>query len=102
MNKPAWSNAIILFFIVVQALDGGLTYIAFYHFGLGIEIEANPLIVTLIRITGIGSALVLVKIVAVGFGCVLHIRNRHGVILGLSLIYLAASLIPWTFLLAVL
>ena len=81
-------------FMIVQALDGILTYLGFHIWGT--SVEANPLISSAVSFAGVGLGLAGAKLVAVGLGVILHLRRVHIVIALLTAFYLAAAIIPWT------
>jgi hypothetical protein len=81
-------------FMIVQALDGILTYLGFHIWGT--SVEANPLISSAVSFAGVGLGLATAKLVAVGLGVILHLRRVHVVIALLTAFYLAAAIIPWT------
>jgi Domain of unknown function (DUF5658) len=83
----------VVTFVIVQALDGVLTYLGFHTWGPAVE--ANPLISSAVSFAGIGAGLALAKLVAVGLGMVLHLRRVHGVVALLTAFYLAVAIVPW-------
>lgn len=80
-------------FLVAQALDGALTYVGVTM--LGLHMEANPLLAWLMQTVGCGAALASTKLVASGFGIVLHLSAVHRVVAGLAVFYLAVAVLPW-------
>jgi hypothetical protein len=87
----------VVTFMIVQALDGVLTYLGVRFFGPGVE--ANPLISGAVSYAGAGVGLMTAKLVAVALGIVLHLRRVHGVVALLTAFYLAVAIVPWTMLL---
>ena len=87
----------VVTFMVVQALDGILTYLGVHIWGP--SVEANPLISTAVSVAGAGVGLAAAKLFAVGLGIVLHLRRVHGVVALLTAFYLAVAIVPWTMLL---
>jgi hypothetical protein len=81
-------------FVAVQALDGALTYIGVAAHGT--ELEANPLVRWYMSAIGPGAAMVTVKAFAVGCAVPLHVYALHGTLVGLTLLYLAGAIVPWT------
>jgi hypothetical protein len=81
-------------FIVVQCLDGALTYLGVHIWGL--SIEANPLVSSAVAMAGVGTGLAATKAFAVGLGMMLHLRRVHMVVAGLALFYIAVAILPWT------
>ena len=92
-----FGNLAVIGFLVVQYLDGVFTYLGFSIWGL--NIEANPLIRSAVAVVGPGTGLALAKLVAIGFGMVLHLRRVHHVVAILTAIYVVLSIVPWTTLL---
>ena len=86
----------VVIFLVVQALDGALTYVGVHNWGPAIE--ANPIVSSAVSLAGVGAGLAGAKLVAVGFGIILHLRGVHNVIAILTGFYIAAAILPWTLL----
>ena len=80
-------------FIVLQMVDGVLTYAAVDRFGA--SAEGNPIIATWIVITGALPALVGAKLLACACGGVLYAAGVHRVLAGLTALYLFAAVMPW-------
>ena len=87
-------DLIVLGFVLVQFLDGALTY--FGMIAWGPSIEANPLVRSAVAIAGPGTGLAATKLLAIGFGIVLHLNRVHHLVAALTAIYLAAAILPWT------
>jgi hypothetical protein len=81
-------------FILVQCLDGALTYLGVHTWG--ISIEANPLVGSAVSVAGVGTGLAVTKAFAVGLGMMLHLRRVHLVVAALALFYIAVAILPWT------
>ncbi|MCO6430223.1 MAG: hypothetical protein J5J00_05130 [Deltaproteobacteria bacterium] len=102
IHTPARTRDIIwigILLVALQVLDGLLTGIGVMRFGT--EIEANPLIRSLMEQWGHINALVAVKlcaIVIVGILCRLAIKVGWVTfaLQGVILLYLAAAIVPWT------
>lgn len=92
-----FGNLSVIAFLLVQYLDGFYTYAGFTIWGLGIE--ANPLIRGAVGVVGPGTGLAIAKLVAIGFGMMLHLRGVHVAVAALTGIYLVLSTLPWTALL---
>lgn len=86
----------VIIFLVVQALDGALTYLGVHIWGPAIEV--NPIVSSAVSLAGVGMGLAGAKLVAVAFGIVLHLRGVHNVIALLTAFYVAAAILPWTLL----
>jgi hypothetical protein len=85
---------VVLSFVVVQGLDGVFTYLGVRIWGP--TIEANPIVSSTVQWVGLGAGLATVKLVAVAFGIVLHLRRVHNLVALLTAIYVAAAILPWT------
>ena len=92
-----FGNLVVLGFLVVQALDGALTYIGIQIWGPGIE--GNPLLSSAMLHAGAGASLATAKALAMSFGIILHLYRVHTLIAILTVFYIAAAIIPWTTLL---
>jgi hypothetical protein len=90
----------VLGFIIVQFLDGALTYLGLHLFGP--SIEANPLVSSAVDFAGIGLGLVAIKLVAIGMGMLLHLQGVHRAVALLTAFYLAVAILPWILLFATL
>jgi hypothetical protein len=86
----------VVTFMVVQALDGVLTYMGFHIWGP--TVEANPLISSAVSFAGVGTGVAMAKLFAVGLGMILHLRRVHGVVALLTAFYLAVAIVPWAML----
>ena len=80
-------------FIVLQMVDGVLTYAAVDRFGA--SAEGNPIIATWIMVTGAIPALLGAKLMACACGGVLYAAGVHRVLAGLTALYLFAAIVPW-------
>lgn len=92
-----FGNIAVIVFMLVQYLDGFYTYAGFSIWGL--NIEANPLIRSAVGVVGPGTGLAVAKLVAIGFGMLLHLRGVHLAVAVLTGIYIVLSIVPWTALL---
>lgn len=84
----------MLGFVLVQCLDGAFTYLGVRTWGLGTE--GNPLVSSAVAAAGLGAGLAGTKLVAIGFGMLLHLNRVHNVVALLTAIYVAAAIVPWT------
>ena len=80
-------------FIVLQMVDGVLTYAAVDRFGA--SAEGNPIIATWIMVTGAIPALLGAKLMACACSGVLYAAGVHRVLAGLTALYLFAAIVPW-------
>jgi uncharacterized membrane protein len=87
------AEAIWIAFVVVQALDGALTFVGIQTFGT--DIEANPLLAWYVSALGPAPALVAAKLFAVACGMALYVTARHRTLAVLALTYLVAAVGPW-------
>jgi hypothetical protein len=92
--RSLFGDLAVVAFLVVQCLDGSLTYLGVRYWGVGIE--ANPLIVSAVHTIGLGAGLTVVKLVAASFGVLLHLRRVHALVALLTAIYLGVAILPWT------
>jgi Domain of unknown function (DUF5658) len=92
-----FGDCVVLAFLVVQALDGVLTYIGLRS--LGHAVEGNPLVGGLMAVFGLGAGLAGAKLMAGSLGIALHLCGTHRLIAVLTAIYFAAAIVPWTALL---
>jgi hypothetical protein len=91
-----FGDVAVVLFVMVQCLDGVLTYVGVHTWGL--SIEANPLVSSAVSLAGVGTGLAATKLFAVALGMMLHLRRVHLVVAGLTLFYVAVAILPWTFL----
>jgi hypothetical protein len=89
---------IVLAFLVVQALDGVLTYIGLTS--IGRVVEGNPLVASMMAVFGLGPGLAGAKLVAASLGIALHLFGTHRLIALLTAVYFAAAIVPWAALIA--
>jgi hypothetical protein len=93
-ERSRFGDVVVVGFVLVQFLDGVLTYLGVSTWGPGVE--ANPLVSLAIAAGGLGGGLAAAKLVAIGFGIALHLRRVHNVVALLTAIYVAAAILPWT------
>ena len=89
-----FGNLAVVVFVLVQCLDGVLTYMGVHTWGM--SIEANPLVSSAVSFAGVGTGLAATKIFAVALGMMLHLRRIHLVVAALALFYMAVAILPWT------
>jgi len=92
-SPSLFGDLAVISFLLVQVLDGILTYIGIAQWGPGIE--ANPLVSSAVAYAGPGAGLTATKLVAVGCGIILHLRRVHHVVAFLTAVYIAAAILPW-------
>jgi len=93
-SPSLFGDLAVLSFLVVQALDGMLTYIGIAWWGPGIE--ANPIVSSAVAYAGPGAGLAATKLVAAACGILLHVRRVHTLVAFLTALYIAAAILPWT------
>jgi hypothetical protein len=93
-RSARFGNVAVICFLVVQALDGSLTYLGVSTWGLGIE--GNPLVSSAMAYAGWGPGLAAAKLVAVGFGILLHLHRVHHLVAMLTAFYIVVAILPWT------
>jgi hypothetical protein len=95
-NRSAESRSgdwIVLAFLVTQALDGVLTYVGLAS--IGRVAEGNPLVASLMAVFGLGAGLAGAKLVAGSLGIALHLFGTHRLVALLTVVYVAAAIVPW-------
>ena len=93
-SQCLFGDIAVLGFLIVQCLDGAFTYLGVKIWGPGIE--ANPLVNSAVAVAGLGLGLAVAKLVAMGFGILLHLCRAHNLVALLTALYIAAAIIPWT------
>ena len=93
LQNERFGDIAVVTFMVVQALDGILTYLGVHIWGP--SVEANPLISSAVSFAGVGTGVAVAKLFAVGLGMILHLRRVHGVVALLTAFYLAVAIVPW-------
>jgi hypothetical protein len=92
-KESPYGNFVVLAFLVVQALDGALTYIGLAT--VGHVVEGNPLLAGLMAVFGLGIGLAGAKLFAASLGIALHLFGAHRLIAALTAFYLAGAIFPW-------
>src|SRR2546421_12555172 len=92
--KSRFGDFVVVGFLLMQCLDGVFTYLGVSIWGP--SIEANPIISAAMGVVGLATGLAGAKLVAVGFGIVLHLRRVHTLVAFLTLVYVAVAILPWT------
>lgn len=88
-----FGDLVVVGFLCAQVLDGVFTYLGVRLWGPGIE--ANPLVSSAVAAAGLGTGLIAVKLTAIGFGILLHLRRVHNLVALLTAIYFAIAILPW-------
>jgi hypothetical protein len=97
-GESRFGDWVVLAFLVVQALDGVLTYVGLMS--LHRTAEGNPLLASVMALVGLGPGLAGAKLVAGSLGIGLHLFGTHRLIALLTAIYFAAAIVPWAALIA--
>ena len=92
--QSGFGDVAVIAFMVVQAMDGVLTYLGVHFWGL--SIEANPIVSSALSFAGVGTGLAAAKLFAVGLGMLLHLRRVHLVVAFLATFYVVVAILPWT------
>jgi hypothetical protein len=92
-KESLFGDFIVLTFLVVQALDGALTYIGLAT--IGQVVEGNPLVAGLMTSFGFGIGLAGAKLFAASLGIALHLFGAHRLVAMLTAFYVAAAIVPW-------
>jgi hypothetical protein len=92
--RSRFGDLVVVGFLLVQCLDGVFTYLGVAIWGPAIE--ANPVLSSAMAAAGVTIALGAAKGMAIGFGCLLHLRGVHIVVALLTAIYFTAAILPWT------
>jgi uncharacterized membrane protein len=92
-ERSRFGDAVIVLFLLAQAADGVMTYVGVTT--LGVHLEANPLLATLMALLGQGAAVAAAKVLASGLGISLHLLGVHRVLAILTGVYFIAAVLPW-------
>jgi hypothetical protein len=82
-----------LAFVIVQALDGAMSYLGVSMHGQ--VIEGNPLVAWYLTVLGPAAGFAAAKLFAVTCGAVLYVTGRHTWVAVLTLVYLIFAVVPW-------
>jgi hypothetical protein len=92
-GESLFGNLMVVAFLIVQALDGAMTYIGLST--VGHVVEGNPLVASLMAALGVGLGLTSAKLVAASLGIALHLFGTHRLIALLTAVYFGAAVVPW-------
>ena len=92
-KSSRFGNFAIVLFVILQVLDGVLTY---RGLSLGLAGEGNPLVRILISIFGLGFGLAVAKGMAAICGVLLYVHKVYSLIAVLDVIYIVLGIVPWT------
>ena len=93
MQRSLFGDVALLLFLLMQMLDGVLTYVGVSIYG--VHMEGNPLIAWLMAHIGQGPGLAAAKVAAGFFGIALHLSAVHKAVAMLAVFYLAVAVVPW-------
>jgi hypothetical protein len=96
-ERTLFGDLMIIAFLATQAADGVFTYVGIST--MGVWVEGNPMVSTLMTVFGQAAALTIVKLLSSSLGVMLHVTGVHRVVALLTCLYLAAAIVPWTALL---
>ena len=99
ISPSVFGNTVIVLFLLAQAADGVMTYVGVTT--MGIHIEANPLLASLMAFVGEGAGVTMAKVLAGGLGISLHLLGVHRVMAVLTAVYVVGAVIPWACLLLI-
>jgi hypothetical protein len=91
--RSRFGDIAVVLFLLSQALDGAFTYVGVTLMGL--HMEANPVLAWLMSTVGHGPGLASAKLVAGGFGILLHLSAVHRVVAALAVFYMLVAVLPW-------
>ena len=92
-NDQLFGDLAVLGFLIVQVLDGALTYLGLHIWGAAIE--ANPVVSSAVSFAGVAGGLAAAKLTAMAFGVLLHLRGVHRTVAFLTAFYIAVAIVPW-------
>jgi len=92
-TRSRFGDAVIVLFLLAQAADGVMTYVGVTT--LDVNIEANPLLASLMVMFGQGTAVAGAKLVAAGLGISLHLVGVHRILAILTGLYMVGAVLPW-------
>lgn len=91
-------DVVFLAFVLVQVLDGVMSYVGVRTFGPWIE--ANPIVGWYAEALGPALGFLGAKVFAVGCGTVLSAMAQHGTLAVLTAMYVVFAVGPWIHVLA--
>lgn len=93
-RRSLFGDFVVVSFLCMQVLDGIFTYLGVSRWGPAVE--ANPIVSAAVSVAGLGIGLSAVKIAAIAFGMMLHLRRVHTLVAVLTAIYFLVAILPWT------
>jgi hypothetical protein len=95
-DNRLFGDLAVLGFLLVQILDGSLTYLGLHIWGP--SIEANPVVSSAVSYAGVAGGLAGAKLTAMMLGIVLHLKGVHRTVAFLTAFYVAVAIVPWAIL----
>lgn len=89
----AGTRLVVLLFVALQGFDGLFTYVAVNALGIGVE--GNRLLASVMASLGPLPALVVAKSVAAAAGLLLYARGWHATLASVTAFYALAAIGPW-------
>jgi hypothetical protein len=89
----AGTRLVLLLFVVLQGFDGVFTYVAVNALGIGVE--GNRLLASVMASLGPLPALVVAKSVAAAAGLLLYAHGWHATLATVTAFYALAAIGPW-------
>ena len=68
---------ILVSFIILQILDGIMTYYGIFHTKAGISYEANPLVLFYMQLMGVTITLLILKLSSIILGLVIYLFSTR-------------------------
>lgn len=96
--RPGIAQFVWLAFVVVQALDGAMSYVGVSLHGP--DIEGNPLVAWYLTAFGPAVGFTVAKLFAITCGAVLYMTARHSWVAILTVVYVVFAVVPWVTLLS--
>ena len=90
---PGQPGVVFAIFVTALLLDGALTYLGVYTMGIGIE--GNPLLATVMQAFGAAPALVGAKVLACFCGSILFLTARYRMLAATAGMYVGVAVGPW-------
>ena len=95
--RPSLAQLVWLAFVLVQALDGAMSYVGVSLHGP--DIEGNPLVAWYLGAFGPALGFTVAKLFAITCGAVLYLTHRHRWVAILTVVYVIFAVVPWVSLL---
>jgi hypothetical protein len=86
-------HLVLAMFLIAQVFDGLFTYAAVHAYG--VVAEGNMLLATWMHLVGPGPAILGAKLLAAGCGVLLYCLGVRRALVGLTMFYAVAAIVPW-------